>query len=629
MCGIIGHVAFLPEARIAAPLFEGLNNLLTHRGPDSGGIYIDGPTALGMRRLSIVDVSDGYQPMTSEDGRFTIVFNGEIYNYKALRAELEAAGAKLKTRSDTEVLLESFIRQGPQCLRELNGMFAFAVWDRATHELFLARDHTGMKPLYFTQNAHQFMFSSELTPLIKSKLFALDLNYRAILDCLSYWYICEPKTIIEGIQQLKPGSYAVLKNGEMRVSTYWEIPSVPMTPPLSYHETLEALHELVKDSIRLRMDIQEVPFGTFLSGGVDSGLISAIAAQIHGPKLSTYSIGFKEKSYSELDMATVTANHIGANLVTTSIDTFNATMLDEIFRLFDEPLGNASFVPTYFLAKRASRDLKVVLTGDGGDELFGGYPTYQAPYYQRLYRMVPAGVFKLFKYSVEHLPVSHNRISLDYKLKQLMKGLPETYQKAHFTWREVTTRELQKELIKPKIFSKVEDYNPFEVSQNYFDKAKGLSIKNQLMYVDLNTYLLNDHLRKVDRMTMACSLEARIPFLDHRIVELAAGMPEEYKVNFLTTKRILKDLARRYLPKPIVAGKKKGLTSPISFWISNDVKDYVRDNVKGGLASEVFESDALDRLLDDHFAKRRDYSRSIWSILALQMWDKYIYRSDP
>ena len=620
MCGIVGHLAFQSDHKIGEPLLNALNQLLIHRGPDSGGTFLKDEIALAMRRLSIIDLDGGDQPMTSQDGKYTIIFNGEIYNHDHLRKNLIGKGYPIKTRSDTEVLLYSYIEKGENCLQDLNGMFAFAVWNNHEKELFIARDRMGIKPLYYAIDHRRILFASELTPIQQSGLFPLKINHRSISNYLAYWYICEPNTIFENIFQLPPGSYAKIRNGKMNISTYWAIPTERETPR-PFEEVCEQLMDLLQDSIKLRMKV-DVPIGTFLSGGIDSGLVTSIAAQHINERLKSFLIGFKEKTYSELDEANKTAKRHDVTVFPSLIEQLTPELLEEIFLAFDEPLGNASFVPTYFLSKLASQHVKVVLTGDGADELFGGYPTYQAPYYQNIYRWIPQPLTALAKKGIEKIPVSHNRISLDFRLKQLMRGIDQNYQKAHFTWREVTPQALQENLFRKEIWESLSPCNTFEVAESYFSKARNLSVKNQLMYVDMNTYLLNDHLRKVDRMSMAHSLEARVPFLDHRIVELAMSLPSKYKVNFFQTKRILKHIAKDLLPKSVVYGKKKGLTSPIAGWISSELKDYINDNLKGGLMDELFDPGVTQKILKDHYGKKKDNSRIIWSLITLQIWGK-------
>lgn len=620
MCGILAYLAFHKESRISQQELKSLNDSLYHRGPDSAGYYQEGQVGLAMRRLSIQDLEDGHQPMSSADGRFTIVYNGEIYNFEQIRNDLLKKGYRFKTRCDTEVVLHAFVDQGPSCLGVLNGMFAFVIWDQLEQRLFVARDRLGIKPLYFAMNAQGAMFSSELTPIYRSKRFDIHFNYQSIADYLSYWYICEPNTIFKDISQLSPGTYMTICEGKAVVHKYWEmLPSEPLN--LSFSDAVHHLDDLLRDAVRLQIK-GDVPVGTFLSGGIDSGIITNLASQFAPQRLKSFSIGFKERSYCELAEAAESANFCNTDLFTSQITKLTPEVLQKIIRAFDEPLGNASAIPMYFLAQEASKHVKVVLTGDGGDELFGGYPTYQAPYYQNIAKKIPRTLLEPMIDWVKKIPVSHSRISLDYRLKQLAEGIHLPFGRAHFTWRQITSSEMQRKLFRDGILEKINDYDPYSVMGAYFDKAEKLSVKNQLMYVDMNTYLLNDHLRKVDRMTMVHSLEARVPYLDHRIVEFGMRLPEEFKTTFFTTKKILKQIGRKYLPPRILQGKKKGLTSPIAQWISIDLRDYIRGTLRLGLVGDLFNQTSVDLILDQHERKEKDHSRIIWGLLTLQEWNK-------
>ncbi|MBL8012244.1 MAG: asparagine synthase (glutamine-hydrolyzing) [Candidatus Omnitrophica bacterium] len=620
MCGIIAHVAFDDSQRISEEAIHRLNQLHHHRGPDDGGVYVNFPATLACRRLSIVDVKGGHQPVVSCDGRYAIVFNGEIYNHRNIRQELEKRNYRFKSHGDTETVLAAFIDRGPECLNSFNGMFAFAIWDNQKQELFVARDRVGIKPLYFAVDRKCVLFSSELSPIIQSELFDLKIDPRAVADYLAYWYVCEPRTIFQGVSQLAPGHYGVIKNRTLQQTAYWRLPHVESSN-FSFSQAAEHLHDLLDDAVKIRIP-DEVPFGTFLSGGIDSGVITALSARHVGKRLEAFSIGFKEASYSEVPQAMRTAQRNNANLDVTNMPEVTAELITKITCAFDEPLGNASYVPTYVLAQHAARKVKVVLTGDGGDELFGGYPTYQAPYYQAIYRAVPSWMTRGAQQMIERIPVSHNRISLDFRLKQFMRGASLEYPRAHFSWRQIASIEMQKRLLKNDVLQQMEGYDPFCVLDRYFSQASGLSVRNQLMFADVNTFLLNDHLRKVDRMTMSHSLEARLPFLDYRIINFAIGLPADYKVKFSKTKVILKQVAKRYLTPDIIQGKKKGLTSPIAGWLANELRDFAADTLRGGLMDDLFNANEIQMLLREHQQRVRDHSRVLWALIALQIWYK-------
>ena len=620
MCGIVGHFSFQGDARLTEEKFRRLNAMQHHRGPDGAGVYVHGKIALGNCRLAIIDIDSGKQPMVTADGRYTIVFNGEIYNYRELRDELVNAGYPIKTQCDTEVLLYWYAAKGPAGLSRLNGMFAFAIWDEHAQELFLARDRMGVKPLYYATDAGNFFFASELTPIYASGLFNLTWDHEAISDYLAYWYVCEPKTIFKEIRQLPPAHYAIIKAGRLRIESWWQIP-VDKEIDITFKRACEVLEGLLDDAIKIRMRA-DVPVGVFLSGGIDSGLITSFAREHTQGWLSAFSIGFKEKSYSELPLAQATAKRLGVDFYPMGLNPPSINSIQEVVGAFDEPLGNASFYPTYFLAQAASRQLKVVLSGDGADELFGGYPTYQAAYYQNAWRPMPGFMKNLIRQGIKRMPVNHGRISLDFRLKQLMKGVELSPAESHYTWREVMGLKLQSQLMRRELAGKISGYDPFEVISRYFNQASRLGAANQAMYADLNTYLLNDHLRKMDRMSMSHGLEARLPFMDYRIVEFAMRLPQAHKVNFRQTKMILKRIALGRLPAAVIAGKKKGLTPPIAHWLTKELKGDFGQMLQGGIVDDIFEPRMVMRLWDEHQQKTYDHSRVLWGLIVLNVWGK-------
>ena len=620
MCGIIGHLTWSDERRLTERRFSELNDLMAHRGPSSAGVFREGPIALGVRRLAIIDVDGGTQPIVSADGRFVIVYNGEVYNYREIQQDLLAKGYPLKTGSDTETLLYAFIDSGPACLTLLNGMFAVAIWDREEGRLFLARDRMGVKPLYYAGGHGGILFASELTPIRQAGLHSMRVDLRSVSDLLAYWYICEPKTIFEGVRQLEPGHYMLIDERSVRTVRWWRVPADGEID-IGYGEAQEELATLLRDSVRLRMR-SDVPVGTLLSGGIDSGLVTAYAREF-ASRLECFTIGFKEESYSEVALAAETASRLSVTLVAETMRAIDAGLIDTILRSIDEPLGNASLVPTYLLFKFASERVTVALTGDGGDELFGGYPTYQAPYARWVADRLPDAAMRLAAGAVRALPVSHRRISLDYRLRRLVSGIRLPIERAHASWREILNIAAQTELFRHDVVAELAGYDPFGAFAGAFDQSHGLDDVNRFMHADLHTFLLNDHLRKVDRMSMIHSVEAREPLLDVRVVEFAMRLPARHKVSPFRTKRILRDIARPILPPRVVSGAKKGLTPPIPAWIADDLNGYVRDQLQGGLVARLFEPAAVDRLLREHQQRRQDHSRLIWAILSLQVWARH------
>jgi asparagine synthase (glutamine-hydrolysing) len=624
MCGIVAHLGFSPGTSLNKEQIHTLNAWHLHRGPDEGGVFVDGPMAMGIRRLSIVDVANGHQPMTTSDGRYTIVFNGEIYNHKELRQRLLSKGHSFKTTSDTEALLYAFADEGPRCLKSLNGMFAFTIWDRQAKRLFVARDRFGIKPLYYALTEDRVLFSSELRAIAHSGFFDFFWDIKAISDYLAYWYVCQPRTVFNEVKQLPPGHFAWVEAGQMRMEPWWQLPQEP-GPSISFKEACGKLEGLLEESIKLRMEA-DVPVGLFLSGGIDSGVVGALAARQGYQNIEAFGIGFEDQSYNELPLAKLTALKSGLKFHSTTIGPLTSAAIEEVISKLDEPLGNASYVPMYFLSKLAGSHVKSVLSGDGGDELFGGYPTYQAPYYQHLWQRTPALFRNMVKGFSRRMPVSHKRISFDYRMKQLMKGIDGDYRHGHYVWRQVASLERQRSLMRPEVFSALDGHDPFEVAQDYFDQAKKLSIQNQLMYVDLKTYLVDDHLRKVDRMSMACGLEVRLPYLDYRVVEMAMRLPAAYKVNFRRTKIILKQIARPLLPKQVLQGSKKGLTSPIAGWLKGPLAEFTRERLSGGIVEELFDPTEISALWREHQGLQADHSRLLWALLTLSVWAQSLPR---
>ncbi|MCB1194175.1 MAG: asparagine synthase (glutamine-hydrolyzing) [Leptospiraceae bacterium] len=619
MCGIIGNFSFSPNAPITIEEIKKLNNFMYHRGPDDSGVFVDDRVSLGMRRLSIISLKGGHQPIFSNDKRFVIIFNGEIYNYLELKEYLCKKGYPIKTNSDTEVLLYSYIDMKENCLEKLDGMFSFCIWDTIEKELFIARDHIGIKPLYYYFDADsRFIFSSELTPLIKSNLLRLNINYKSIANFLAYSYICEPETIFQEIHQLQPGHFCRVKQNKLIIEKYLNT-DYQENYQLTYANAKEQLEELLKQSVKMQVRA-DVEYGTFLSGGIDSGLITALTAQITNKNLKSFSIGFQEQSYSELKEASLTAKkYKNVELHQTSIDSINTDMITKILSLIDEPLGNASLIPTYYLAKSASEKVKVVLTGDGADELFGGYPTYQSLYYQKLWNFLPNKAKELLRNIIRNLPVSHKRISLDYRLKQLIRGIDLDYGKAHFTWREFCDSNMMNNLLKEEIKVSLNGYHPNSIITQLLTDNQLLHQVNQLMYIDLKTFLLNDHLRKVDRMSMLNSLEARVPYLSPKVIQFAMTIPYKYKISIFNTKLILKDVAKKYLPNKIIKGAKKGLTPPIANWIMKN-QLFIDSSLENGFISNIFNSQVIKNILLEHYNKKFDHSRLIWNLLSLQIW---------
>ena len=619
MCGILG-IYYKEQSKIFDKNnFSKLLQLLNHRGPDSSGVYQNNNFIFGMKRLSIIDQDNGDQPLSSfYNNDYKIIFNGEIYNYLQLKSELEKENFIFKTKSDTEVVLNLYIKYGESCLNKLNGMFSFAIYKASTGEIFIARDRFGKKPLYFSNNNECFIFSSEITPIMQSGLIKSQLNYEAIIDTLSLWYISEPKTIIKNIYQLNPGHYLKINRNNFQVSKWWNHNFKASN--LNFKESAAKLEFLIEDSVKLRLN-SDVKIATTISGGIDSGLISYFYSKNY-KNGEAFTMDFKEKTYSEYRLSKISSKKFGLKLHTVDyIESKN--QIEDVLKKIDEPLGNASLVASYqifnFIKKK---NIKVVLTGDGGDELFGGYPTYQSEYYYKLFKNLPRPVFNIIKKFISLIPTSSNRISFDYRIKKLLKYIQLTPWESHAHWREALNMKENMNVLNNDIQEQYNDYDPFQAFDESWDQGAKLDNKNKLMFGDFQNYLLNDHLRKIDRSSMLNSVEARSPFLDFRIVDFAFSLKSNHKVDFFNLKKILKYIGKDYLDKKIIKAPKLGLTPPINYWIDSYFKDYIYDSInsKDSLITRIFDKKNLNIILKKHFNKEIDYSRFIWSIITIEQW---------
>ncbi len=617
MCGILAFYNKDKNKIFNKELFRTLLNTIKHRGPDSNGIFQNNNFIFGMNRLSIIDQKNGDQPMSSENGDYRIIFNGEIYNYKELKLELERNNVKFKSNSDTEVVLNLYIKYGEKFLNKLNGMFAIAIYKVSTNEIFLARDRFGKKPLYYFNSEETFAFSSELTPLLKSNIKNFKLNFQSIVDCMSLWYVSEPKTIIKDIFQLKPGHFLKLKDGNIIIKKWWQLDFGDSK--LNFKEAAEKLEYLIEDSVKIRLT-SDVKVVSMLSGGIDSGIISNFYKKNYSD-CEAFILDFKEETYSEYELGKLTSNKL--NLKLNKVDYINnKDQIINILQKIDEPLGNASLIASYQIFNFINqKKIKVVLTGDGGDELFGGYPTYQSVYYNKIFNFIPKPIFNSLKYMVNFLPVSKNRISFDYRLKKLLKYIKEDPLFAHPRWREPISF-----LDYPNLIDRSDkDLNNYDPFYNYYESystANRLDKKNKMMFADFQNYLLNDHLRKIDRCSMLNSVEARCPFLDHRIVNFAFSINSSYKVNFFNLKKILKYISYKFLDKRNINSSKKGLTPPINYWIEDYFKDYLYDNLndKNHPFFQLLNKNNLEEIFNQHFKKKKDFSRFIWSVISMSLW---------
>lgn len=599
-----------------------MNSSLERRGPDDEGYYVSDHIGLAMRRLSIIDLDGGAQPVSNEDGKLWIVFNGEIYNFRELRKELIGLGHRFRTESDTEVIIHLYEEMGENCVDRLNGMFAFGLWDSREKRLLLARDRLGIKPLFYsiTQDGILY-FGSEIKSLLKTPIDRSP-DYQALYDYLSLMYVPTPSTAFKNIRKTPPASVTVCSSRGINIRSYWDIP----IPDISAAYDLKRDYEtevigLIERSVSRQM-VSDVPIGAFLSGGLDSTTIAAIMTRNLKSKLKTFTIGFDRKTYDESDEARLVASTLGCEHTEQMITPDMVESIPALLDYFDEPFADYSAIPTFLVSRLAVSSVKVTLTGDGGDEIFAGYPTHVAYKISKIFRSLPQWLkTRLINPLVFSLPASMERISFDYKAKRFVTGADLPFDRGHYWWKVIFNEDQKKELLTPDfIGSGLQD--SFHTFERHFKKARHAHPLNQLLYVDAKTFLLDDNLVKVDRMTMANSLEARVPLLDHELVEKVAMMPPYVKTRLLQTKRLLRRAVSKLLPPKIRKGKKKGFTPPLPHWIRDELKPLItnyfsRQRIKEtGILNPLY----CENLLQDHLSGKRDNNREIWTVLALLRW---------
>jgi asparagine synthase (glutamine-hydrolysing) len=611
MCGICGLVALDGSAVDAAPL-AAMSESLRHRGPDSDGALVDGPVALAVRRLSIIDLEGGDQPIGNEDGAVQVVQNGEIYNYRELRAGLERRGHRFSTQSDTEVLVHLYEELGPTFVRELRGMFAVALWDSRRRRVVLARDRFGIKPLYYRSEGELLSFASELKALPRGEV---DLD--ALEAFLAFNSIPAPLSIWRGTRKLPPGHVLIWEeDGEPRIERFARPAPVSADEVRGGEESelAEELRARLRDSVRAHL-IADVPVGVLLSGGVDSGALTALAALESGERVQTFSIGFEEGSFDELADARKVAALYDTDHKELVLRPDAAELLPRVATAFDEPLADSSALPTYLVSELASRHVKVALSGEGGDELFGGYYTYVADLLAP--RVGPlAGVLRPL---AEALPSSSAKASLDYRLKRFVRAAHLLPLERHHAWKEIFSADARAELLGNGRGTA----DPLDLYRARYAETEGAEPLARLQDVDLGIYLVDDLLVKTDRASMAHSLEARVPYLDEIVAGFALALPTNLKVRGLAKKRLLRKAVAPLLPRSVVYGKKRGFSIPAAAWLRGPLVPFAREvlapaNVR---RQGFFSAEAVGRVLDDHVAGREDLSRQLWGLLTFTLWN--------
>jgi asparagine synthase (glutamine-hydrolysing) len=623
MCGIAGFVSRDEhrDPREARAVLENMCRVISHRGPDDQGTLANDRVALGMRRLSIIDLAGGHQPMTGCDVAFTVVFNGEIYNHRELQRELELRGHRFKSRSDTETIIHAYEEYGARCVDQLTGMFAFAIWDARERELFIARDRVGKKPLYYTITpGGTLTFGSELKSLREHPEFRGEICVEALDAYLTFGYVPDPLTIFQDVHKLPPGHHLTFKDGRARVAQYWDFPyqQPQENPAQSEDDCLEELRALLDEAVRVRLEA-DVPLGAFLSGGIDSSTVVGLMARHMNQPVKTFSIGFHEDSYNELKYARIAARKFGTDhhefIVTPEV----CDIVEELVWHFDEPFADSSAIPTYMVAKLAREHVKVVLSGDGGDELFAGYTRYATHRRRRGFAHLPRLVReKLMQPLGASLP--HGAWGRNYIHKVALPSIDRYIEDV-----SIFTRLNKPLLYTDDLRRQLGNSEPGKRFRDYAAHSRVDGSLDPLLYLDSKTYLPGDILTKVDRMTMAVGLEARVPLLDHKLIEfVCTRIPSHMKLRGLETKHILKRTVRDFVPPEILTRPKQGFGVPIDQWLNDKLRDRLRDTLSEPRTTQRGYVDPryVNLLLDEHARGRRDHATELWTLFVLELWHR-------
>jgi asparagine synthase (glutamine-hydrolysing) len=616
MCGICGIIN-RDGAAVNPELLSRLNTRLLHRGPDESGEWIDNSAGLAMRRLAIIDLAGGQQPMFNEDGSIAIVFNGEIYNYHELRDLLQKSGHRFTTQSDTEAIVHLYEQFGPEGLARLNGMFAIAIWDRPQKQLLLARDRAGKKPLYYAEVEGRLVFSSEMASLLEHPGISREVDPIALDNYFCLGYVPAPHTIFKQVKQLEPGHFLKWKAGVAEVGRYWRL--TPRAPSgRSEDDAAEELLELLKDAVRIRL-YSDVPFGALLSGGVDSGLVVGLMSQLMDRPVQTFTVGFSDKALDESEYAAETARLFGTEHHSLVANPHSAVeLVNKLSTHFGEPFADSSAIPTYLVSEMARQHVTMALSGDGGDEVFGGYNSYRYHASAAEYRKVPAPLRTVMRFAASGLNGAGG--NLGRRLRRFVEEAELPVATAWLHSRSLFTDAELDKLYAPEFAGSLRsDDRGFQINES-FKHFSGLDSDN-LNYVDYETYLPDDILVKVDRMSMANSLEMRAPLLDYRIAEFAAGLPREWKWNAREGKRILKRAATKVLPAPVLTRRKQGFVAPVASWLRGELQPFAREVFASSQAGHVVNLDYCQQLLDRHVqGEPGGLDRKLWSVLCYLVW---------
>jgi asparagine synthase (glutamine-hydrolysing) len=621
MCGICGVYGYQNQNPLRPEILSDMLGIIRHRGPDDEGVYLNGRLMMGMRRLSIIDLAGGKQPISNEDGSVVVVFNGEIYNYHELRDRLCAQGHVFATNSDTEVIVHLYEELGEECVNELRGMFAFSLWDQKRQSLFIARDRLGIKPLYYTDNRGCLIFGSEIKAILQHPSVEAQLDRQALSHFLSLRYVPAPQTMFAGIKALPPGYSMTCDKNSLKLRRYWHLSYVGgETHRLSEVEYTEQLEALLRESVKIHL-MSDVPFGAFLSGGVDSSTIVALMSEILNKPVKTFSVGFDGdgEKFSELPFARLVAKQYETDhneLLITPRHFMD--LAEKVVWHLDQPIADNACVANYMVSELAARQVKMVLTGEGGDELFAGYARYAGERAASWFRFLPKHMRSLALTMAGRLPGLR-------RPKLALFALCQEDELTRFTnWFPLFNRDMKQELLADSYKRELPDIYSESVFAEHLADTDAVDPLNRMLYVDTKLWLPDDLLARGDKTAMAVSLEGRVPLLDHKLVEFAASLPPNLKLKGLTRKYLLKKVARKLLPTEIVDRKKQGFPIPFSVWFRREARSFVRDLLSPAVMKRrgFYNTSFVERLLDEHEAGTADHQLLIWGLLSVELWHR-------
>ncbi|MGQ0644871.1 MAG: asparagine synthase (glutamine-hydrolyzing) [Elusimicrobiota bacterium] len=622
MCGIAGVQYFDPDRPVSPDLLSAMNDRILHRGPDDAGQGLFGSVGLAMRRLAVIDLEAGRQPMRNEDGTVWTVFNGEIYNFRELRSELQATGHVFRTGSDTEVLVHGYEEHGEDFAARLSGMFGFALWDAKARRLLLGRDHVGIKPLFYYLDENLLAFASEVKALLACSDVPREVDPAGLDEFMTLEYTLAPRTLLKGVRKLRPGHLLISENGRVREKRWWR--PRPAARSWSLPEAARAVREELRSAVGRHL-VSDVPLGAFLSGGVDSSILVGLMAELQSSPVKTFSIGFEDASYNELGYARLAARRFGTEHHEFILKPDPRSFLDDFTKYLDEPIGDVSILPTFLVSQKARARVTVALAGDGGDELFGGYDTYLAQglagWYGRLPRPLRAGVESW----AEGLRPAREKKGAVNRLKRFLRGMEFPTEIRHYRWMSFLTLEERRRLYTRSFKDALSPGNVFQGLLDRFDEARPLGdALSRMSYVDLRAFLAEDILAKVDVASMANSLEVRVPFLDPRVVDLALSLPEDFKIRGWKRKHILKRAFRDLLPTEIMGRGKEGFSIPMKNWLRGDLREALEETLHPADVRRLgfFDPAAVETLKSEHASGRRNHAHPLWCLMVFHLWHR-------